>query len=202
MTGVQTCALPISGFDEEMYKRVYRSNNYTTMRDNVLELLKKNSLRKRPKVINIWLRGDIEIHELLNSKEMKVVMELANEVTAMSEVDTWNGKISQDMLTGKLRVQTSIPPLTFRPCRELIEITIHPNGNIHACSCRNMGQDPDLHLGNIMEDDIFVAYQRLDRVFKKWEKGQIPLICHKCCMYIDLAQGPLGRIRQLLIGCR
>ncbi len=188
-----------AGFDEEMYKRVYRSNKYIAMREGVLELLKKNSLRKQPKVINVWLRGDIETHELLNAPEMNVVMALANEVAVMSEVDTWNGKISQDMLPGNLRIQTSIPPCTLRPCRQLIQVTIHPNGGIHACSCRNMGQDSELYLGNIKEDDISVAHQRLKKIVEGWQSRKIPSICSKCCMYVDPALGMLGQIRHLLI---
>lgn len=189
-----------AGFDEEMYKRVYRSNKYAAMRDNMLELLRENSLRKKPKVINVWLRSDIETQELLNAPEMKIVMDLACEICVMSEVDTWNGKITQSMLPGNLKVQTLIPPITFRPCRELLQIVIHPDGGIHACACRNVEEDPDLYLGNIMDDNILVAYQRLNTVFNKWERGKIPSICHRCCMYTDPAQGILGRISQLLTG--
>lgn len=187
-----------AGFNEDMYKRIYRSDKYNWMRDNVIELLKANSLRKKKKIINVWLRGDVDIKELLCAPEMNVVMELANDVCVMNEVDPWNGKIRQGMLTGNLKIQTSFPKVNYRPCRQLIEIAIHPNGDVHACSCRNMGEDPDLHLGNITEDNIYDIYQRLNRIFYAWEKKKFPKICHRCFMYIDPATSILGRIRQLI----
>lgn len=188
-----------AGFDKKMYKRVYRIDKYKEMRDGVLELLKKNSLLKQPKAITIQLRGDIDIHRQLNTPEMKIVMELADEVTFMTEVDPWNERITQDLLTGNLRLQASSYPLTLRPCRQIMEVAIYPDGGIHVCPCRNLSQDKDLYLGNILEDNIFVAYQRINEIFKKWENGYIPSVCRKCYMYTDPTLGILGHINKWLL---
>lgn len=168
------------------------------MRDNVMELLQENSKRKKPKRIEIRLRSDMEISNVLDSPEMKIALQLANGVSFMDQVDPWNGMITQEMLSGTLRLQNKPVPYSSRPCMQLFNIAVHPNGDIHACPCRNMGQDPDLHLGNIMEVDINSAFQRLNGIFEKWENEKIPSVCKNCFMYADPANGIFGLIKNNL----
>jgi len=186
-----------AGFSEDMYRRVYRSNLYENMRANILALLEENKNREKPAIINVWLRGDEKKARLLAAMEMKIVMESASEVCIMNEVDPWNGMIHQNMLSGSLKIQEDFPILTHRPCAVLKQINIHPNGDINACSCRNMGQDPDLYLGNIMEVDLMTAYQRIKKIFSQWREGKVPNICKKCYMYSDIADRSLGHLRDL-----
>jgi len=188
--------LSIAGFDEKMYRRIYRVSRYQDIRNNTLELLIKNSKRKNPRFIRVWLRGDIEVIDQLGFKEIDIVKKYADELAVMTEVDSWNDKIAQKMLTGTMKLQTEAPKIKNRPCLVLLSITIHPDGNIHACSCRNVNNDQDLYLGNIRKIDLHTAYDNINKIFDKWEKGYIPPICQSCCMYNDPGDAILGTIRR------
>ena len=192
--------ISIAGFDEEMCKRIYRVSRYQQIRNNVLELLVKNSRRENPKFIRIWLRGDIEVADQLSFPEIDIVKKYANELAVMTEVDSWNGKITQKMLTGTMKLQTEVPKIANRPCLILLYITIHPDGSIHACSCRNINNDQDLYLGNIREIGLRMAYNNISKISDKWQNGYIPPICQSCCMYNDPAKGILGTIRGAFSG--
>lgn len=187
--------ISFAGFDEGMYKRVYGVSKYQDVRRSILELLLKNSKRTNPKWIRVWLRGDIEVAYQLSFPEIDIVKKHANELAVMTEVDSWNGKITQEMLTGTMKLQTEAPKISRRPCAILLFITIHPDGSIHACSCRNVNNDQDLYLGNIKEVDIRTAYNNVTKIFDKWKEGYIPLICQSCCMYNDPANSILGVIK-------
>jgi Radical SAM superfamily. len=188
--------ISIAGFDEEMCRRVYRVTRYQQIRNNVLELLIKNNRRENPKFIRVWLRGDLEVADQLSFSEIDIVKEYADELAVMTEVDSWNGKITQEMLTGTMKLQTELPKITNRPCLILLNITVHPDGNIHACSCRNINNDMDLYLGNIREIGFRMAYDNISKILDKWENGYIPPICQSCCMYNDPANGILGTIER------
>ena len=190
--------ISFAGFDEEMCKRVYRISKYQQIKSNVLDLLVKNSERKKPKFIRIWLRGDIEVAEQLSFPEIDIVRKHADELAVMTEVDSWNGKITQEMLTGTMKLQAEVPITTKRPCLILENITIHPDGNIHACSCRNINNDMDLYLGNIKEISLRKAYDNIGTIYNKWENGYIPLICQSCYMYNDPANSILGAVKRVV----
>jgi radical SAM protein with 4Fe4S-binding SPASM domain len=181
-----------AGFDKDMYERIYRVEGYEDMRRNVLSLLQENKKRARRKVVNIWLRGDIELTKQLESPDMKIIKEYADGIGHMEEVDPWSDMITQEMLTGSMKLQARGPKLTKRPCEQLASIAIHPDGGVHACACRNINEEREMYLGNIMETDLQTAYQNLNKVFDKWERGDTPSLCKSCYMYSDPAKRVLG----------
>ena len=134
----------------------------------------------------------------MQKPEMTEVKELADEVSTMVSVDGWNGFIKQEMLTGEMKIQKSGPPLTRRPCLEVFEIAIHPDGDIHLCPCRNIMRDPLLHIGNIQEMSIREAHLKINEVVKRWQKGIFPKICQDCSMYADPAPVVLGRLFRIV----
>ena len=190
--------ISFAGFDEEMCKRIYRTPKYQDIRNSILELLFKNHKRKIPKIVNVWLRGDIEVADQLRFPEIEIVRKYAAGIGVMTEVDSWNGKITQEMLTGTMKLQTKIPKIKNRPCQVLLCIAVHPDGDIYACSCRNINNDSDLYLGNIREIELHTAYNNVKKIFAQWKKGCIPPICQTCCMYYDPAVSFLGTIRSMM----
>lgn len=185
------------GFDEKMYTKICQKPFYLQTRNNILEILRKNDSMGRPKQINIWLRGNDSIENLMNLPDMKEVRKLASGISVMTEVDDWIGLIKPEMLPSGLKIQQIRPHLTKRPCSILFSLVIHPDGDIHLCSCRNIFMDPTLHIGNIKETTILEAYSQIPGILSKWEKGVIPHICKGCSMYCDPANGVLGRIGEI-----
>jgi radical SAM protein with 4Fe4S-binding SPASM domain len=191
--------ISLPGFDEEAYRRVYRSRLYGQVRSNVLELLRANDAQGHPKTITVRLRGDLPHDELLAASEVPEVMQRADDLTVMTAVDDWIGTIRDEMLPGELEIQKERPPLTKRPCSVMFNLTVHPDGDLHLCSCRNIFHDPDLHIGNIRQMSVLEAYRAIFDILDRWEAGHIPEICHNCSMYCDPAEAVLGRFKRIVV---
>lgn len=189
--------ISFAGFDKAMYERDYRVKNYERTRDNILDLLRLNKTLVKPIAINLRLRGDLPREVLLSAQEVQEVMLLASDVEVMTEVDSWLGMITKEMLPSGYVLQCNRPKLSRRPCKQLFDLTVHPNGDIQLCSCRNIFGEPDLYIGNIRELSLRNAHKKIPKILSKWESGHVPVTCETCSMYIDPASGFLGRWRQI-----
>jgi len=123
---------------------------------------------------------------------------LADNVCLMNEVDDWLGLIKEDMLPSGLKIQSVKPSLTKRPCAILIDLTVHPDGNIHLCSCRNILMDPDLQIGNVTDMPLGQAFREMHLILDRWERGYFPRICERCSMYCDPAVSLAGNLRSTI----
>lgn len=196
--------LSFPGFDKEMYERDLHVRFYDQTRANVLELLRRNHALGRPRVVNLLLRGDTGLDRLLAAPEMEEAKRLATSVSFMTEVDDWLGLIKPDDLPEGYRIQAHRPPLLARPCALLFDLTLHPDGDIQLCSCRNIFADPGLKIGDLREMSILEAYARIPLVFDTWEQGKYPSCCKTCSMYSDpavlFAARALREVRKTLWG--
>jgi radical SAM protein with 4Fe4S-binding SPASM domain len=195
--GPDSIDISFAGFDKEMYERDFRVKHYEKTRDNILGLLRANKKLARPRVINLRLRGDGSVEEMMAKPEMAEVRQLANSISAMTEVDNWLGLIEEEALPMGYKLQSNSPPLSHLPCRMLQDLTVHPDGDIHLCSCRNVSGDPDMHIGNLRHMPLIEAHRKIPDVLKKWEQGRPPKSCQTCSMYNDPAPGLVGRVRQV-----
>jgi MoaA/NifB/PqqE/SkfB family radical SAM enzyme len=189
--------ISFAGFDKEMYERDYRVGDYEQTCANILDLLRANARRRRPKEVSLWLRGDRPIETLMAAPEMAETRQLAHCVTAMTEVDSWLGLIDAQKLPDGYKLQEKKARLTARPCSFLFDLTIHPDGDIHLCSCRNVSGDPDMHIGNLDSMSLMEAHRGIPGVLEKWERGHLPASCRTCSMYTDPAPGLAGRFRRV-----
>lgn len=187
--------ISFAGFDSEMYERDFRVTGYEQTRDNILGLLRLNNERGRPKKISLRLRGDQPFEKLMAAPEMEEVRDLAFEIEAMTEVDNWLGLIQAGTLPEGYKLQAEQPALSSRPCMLLFDLTIHPDGDIHLCACRNVVSDPDLHLGNLDNMSLVEAHGLIPGVLERWERGSVPTSCQTCSMYNDPSIGFAGRVR-------
>jgi MoaA/NifB/PqqE/SkfB family radical SAM enzyme len=190
--------ISFAGFDREMYERDYRVTDYEQTRENIMGLLRLNDARGRPRKISLWLRGDRSIEQLTAAPEMEEARALAFDVSVMTEVDDWLGLIEADKLPEGYKLQGTRALLTRRPCSLLFDLTIHPDGDIHLCSCRNVSGDPDMHIGNLADMSLEEAHRAIPGVLSKWERGHVPKSCGTCSMYTDPAVGLAGRSRAIV----
>jgi radical SAM protein with 4Fe4S-binding SPASM domain len=189
--------ISFAGFDKEMYERDFRVRHYERTRDSIMELLRTNRVLDAGKEINLRIRGDLPSEALLAAPEMEEAIQLANDVERMTEVDSWLGMITEEILPRGYVLQKEATKVTRRPCVQLWDLTIHPDGDIHLCSCRNVRGDPDLHIGNIKEMTLLEAHERIKGVLDRWESGSVPMMCKTCSMYSDPAIGLVGRWRRI-----
>lgn len=197
INGPNKINISFAGFDKEMYERDYRVRHYERTRDSILELLRINKTLDTKREINLQLRGDLPTETLLAAPEMKEVIQLANDVNTMTEVDNWLGLITEDILPKGYILQKEAPKITRRPCVQLWDLTVHPDGDIQLCSCRNVFGDPKFHIGNIKEMILLEAHEKIEEILREWESGNIPTMCKTCSMYCDPANGLVGRRRAI-----
>jgi hypothetical protein len=197
LNGPDKINLSFAGFDQAMYERDYRVRHFERTRDSILKLLRENRLLGNKREINIRLRGDLPVDVLLAAPEMEEVMQLAHSVEVMTEVDDWLGLITKDILPEGYILQKEAPELTLRPCMLLWDLTVHPDGDIHLCACRNVYGDPRLHIGNIKGMDLVEAHGKIGDILDEWESGNVPTTCKTCSMYCDPANGLIGRRREI-----
>lgn len=70
-SGITELLVSTAGFDEAMYRRVYRSRGYARMRDNVLALLEANRRAGGPVDITIGLRPDRPRRDVLRDPDFQ-----------------------------------------------------------------------------------------------------------------------------------
>lgn len=197
--GPDIIGISTSGFDEEMYRRVYRSKQYPRMRRNVLALLRQN--RALPKsarrYISIRIRADVPKEEFLKYPDMAEIIELASDVKYNELYGDWGGVIRPEMLTGSMQFRPTVPHEN-RPCTQLYNLAIHPDGEVLACACQNIHHDKKMSLGYLSEIDLATAWQRLYELTNRWKCGDMPDTCRACSMYNDPAVAWPGLLRQAL----
>jgi radical SAM protein with 4Fe4S-binding SPASM domain len=197
--GPDVINISTTAFDLEMYRRVYRSDQFGRMRNNVFGLLTKNRLRAKPRFISIGIRPDIPKRDVLAMPETQRLIDLANEVNITEAYGNWGGEIKSSMLSGSMKIEK--PALiSDRPCQVLVTTpAIYPNGDISACACRNIHRDPAMHLGNISDDDLAPALLKIRSIAADWRKGKIPETCLRCTMNGDPSYYWLDHFRRRFI---
>jgi MoaA/NifB/PqqE/SkfB family radical SAM enzyme len=197
-SGPDIINISTTAFDADMYKRIYRSNQFERMRNNIMNLLTRNKLRPNPRLITIGIRPDIPKEDVLAMPETQRLIDLADEVNIAEAYGDWGGEIKNSMLFGSMKIEEPAP-ISNRPCQVLITTpAIYPNGDILACACRNIHRDPDLYLGHILEIDLGSALCKIKNIAANWRNGKIPQTCHRCTMYGDPSYYWSWYLRQLI----
>jgi MoaA/NifB/PqqE/SkfB family radical SAM enzyme len=199
-SGVTSISVSTSGFDEEMYKRIYRSKEYNRVISNIKNLATVNNQAGRPVTLSIALRVDRPRAEVMDTPEYKIISDLigAENISFAFFFDDWSGRINPDDLTGdmKLRGATLAHRLIFslrRPkisaCSEMFSGPIvYWDGKVGACGCRDVdakeliiGDANTEHLG-----DIWFG-EKIKEMRDRFISGKIPEICRNCYHYNNIS---------------
>lgn len=198
-SGITNLFISTSGFDENMYRRVYQSSSYKRMRDNVVKLLEVNSKKKDPVHISIGLRADRPLDEVIKYKDFQSVLAFKPNLDYTWSYTSANGRITREILPKemKLRVVTS----RKIPCVQLFNGPIVlPDGTVMACSCvAAIDAVENLGIGNIMESsliDIWISH-RMKEIRESFGTSTLNKTCAGCDMYRepDLYKTFEGRTR-------
>jgi pyruvate-formate lyase-activating enzyme len=202
LEAVDAIIISTTAFREDMYRRIYRSEQFERMRKNTLSLLESNKERKARRNIHIILHSDIPEKEVREMPETKRLIGLVDNFDVCVMHGDWLGLIKEDMLPGCMRIEKP-KPLSRRPCQILLNYpAVYPNGDITACVCRNITNCPEMFLGNIKDVSLDAAMRRLSAISAKWAAGDIPSICYRCTMYADPAYYWPDYLKLLLAGSR
>jgi len=198
-SGLTTLIVSTAGFNEAMYRRVYRSTQYQRMRRNVLDLLRINERLGKPVNLVIGLRPDRSLEEVMADPDFQEVLSFDPAIDFTWAFSTSRGRLTRDQLPAPMRLKSS--PVKREPCVETLNgPMVLPDGTVIACNCiaamdalrdLRIGHLLDASLGNIWRSD---AARRLRASFGTQELNPT---CANCDMYhnLDLYRTVEGRKR-------
>ena len=196
LSGLTDLGVSASGFDKDMYQRVYRSKMYDKMFNNLVDLLKTNNSFGKPINISIDLRSDLSMKETFNLPDHKKLLEhISNENFYYKfRYDNWAGKINQNDLIGVMKLREkfnlNFNNLRTTPCSEFYSGPhVYWNGDVGICGCRDVDAK-ELVIGTVKKNDTDIneVWHNLERknLIKNFMKNPRE-ICKNCTHYNNLS---------------
>ena len=190
--GFTELIISTSGFDEEMYSRIYRSKQYKRMYNNLISLLKANKKHGSPIDISIDMRSDLSLSETTNLKDYKNILNFIHESKCLYKFryDDWAGKIKQENLSGKMKIRKNNSPFHLRvsPCFEYFNGPhIYRDGTVGICGCRDVDAK-NLIIGDVNKNTIKEIWQNhKHKEYMNRFHNNPPDICAVCSHYNNVS---------------
>ena len=187
-SGITALNVSTAGFDEEMYRRVYRNASYQRMRKNVLELVERNSALGSPITITIALRPDRPLNAVMADPDFQPILAHKPQLDFTWSFTSANGRITRDILPAamKLRVVDARP----EPCVNTYNgLMVLPDGTVMGCSCvAAMDALQDLGVGNVMNTPLAEIWSNaaMHKLRSSFGTAALNRTCTSCDMYRDL----------------
>jgi MoaA/NifB/PqqE/SkfB family radical SAM enzyme len=198
-SGISSIIISTAGFDEAMYKRMYRSDAYDRMRTNIEALLKANLSRRHPLPIRIALRPDRPLYDVMKDPDFQPILALKPPLTFHFAFGAAGGHLLQDSRSLPQLISIQVKPTPHECCESLYRgPVVLSDGSVLACSCSPGPMDSkDLSLGHILENSLLELWtsNRMRGLRTSFERGCRPLTCQGCGQYegLDLFRTPAGR---------
>jgi radical SAM protein with 4Fe4S-binding SPASM domain len=155
----------------------------------ILELLRKKAERKSTMTVTLAFRCKRKFKEILSDIESSEWREYYNQGIFQIEFtygyDNWGGRVRQEDLLGMQRLR-SAPRLRKYPCRNLLQLSVLPNGDVRLCGCRVKSTlYDDLIVGNINKQPLkeIAESEQVQKIHDGFAKGEVPDVCKNCSFY-------------------
>lgn len=192
-SGLTALSVSVSGFDERMYRRVYRSKQYKRVVANIKEFARVNNAAGNPVEFQISIRSDRPLRETFSYPDHLEIADLVGEENICLNFfyDSWIGKITQDQLTGgmKLRRVTNLMRPRISPCSELYSgPMVYWDGKVGACGCRDVDAR-ELIIGNVNNQHLGEIWfgSEIEQLRREFLTEKIRPICQTCTHYSNLS---------------
>lgn len=192
-SGLTLLAVSTSGLDADMYERVYRSREYPRVLRNIIAFANANNAAGRPVDFVLEMRVDRPASEVRASKDFQTVAALIgpDRIGIKYRYDNWAGKISQDQLSGNMRLRavSSMRTPRISPCSELYSgPMVYWDGRVGACGCRDLDAR-DLIIGDANVSHIAEIWlgDTLRRLRDEFLTSKIQPICASCTHYNNVS---------------
>jgi radical SAM protein with 4Fe4S-binding SPASM domain len=187
-SGLTSITISTSGFDEESYRRIYRSTAYQRFRRNVLALVERNRALPEPLTITIGLRTDRPLDVVLRDPDFQPILAHRPDIDFTWSFTSANGRITREALPAGMRLR--VVDSRREACVQLYNGPIVlPDGTVMACSCvAAMDAVPDLAIGNILEQDLLEIWRsdQMRRMRASFGTPELNPTCAGCDMYRNL----------------
>jgi len=192
-SGLDSLTVSASGFDPDMYERIYRSTRYAQMLENVFHFAEVNNAAGRPVDFKVDMRIDQPWAEVRATEDFQRVAAVVGEANIIHKFryDNWAGKIQEGDLSGnmQLRKPSSLRRPRISPCSELYSgPMVYWDGRVGACGCRDVNAS-ELIIGDANEDHLAKIWMgaELARLRKEFLTDKVRDICKSCTHYNNLA---------------
>jgi MoaA/NifB/PqqE/SkfB family radical SAM enzyme len=192
-SGLGSLVVSTSGFDEAMYRRVYRSKMYPKVLRNIKDFAVANNAAGRPVRFSIDMRIDRPLKAVQATDDYKAVAALVGveNIGFKRRYDDWGGKIKQDELSGtmKLRSRPSIRRPRISPCSELYTgPIIYWDGRVGACGCRDVNAS-ELIIGDVRQENLIDIWlgEEIKKLRQEFLTPAVKDICKNCTHYCNLS---------------
>jgi radical SAM protein with 4Fe4S-binding SPASM domain len=187
--GLTAVNISTAGFQEEMYRRVYRNQSYKRMFRNVRELVERNARRSEPLPITLCLRPDRPLDDVLKDEDFQPILKYQPELDFTWAYTNANGRIQRENLPPLMKIRT-VGGTKSETCVQMYNgPVVLSNGTVLACSCvASMDAGKDLGIGNILEkslSEIWTGHQT-HKLRQSFANHSLNPTCNTCDMYRDL----------------
>ncbi len=183
-SGLSCINISTAGFDESMYRRIYRSDQYRLFRDGVYELFEVNARRASPIPIFLCLRPDRPAEEVLRDPDLQPLLRYEPKIEVLGTFSRSGGLISS--LPAGMEL-APIPTASKRvPCQWTYNgLMVLSNGDVQVCACESSVNAKALVVGNIEEQGLLSIWRgaRLQALRESFRNGSLNANCAKCDYY-------------------
>ena len=178
------------GLDDQAYRRLYRTKRYPVILEGLLKLLAYKEQQKSPMDLNLLLRIDRPLDDVMADDGMKAIQPYIDRgVVKLHDIrdnfDNWSRHITESDLTGTMTLNPEkAKPV---PCDRMVnDLAVLPDGKVRVCSCRYFRTNHDeLVIGDLtkapMKDIHFGPRHR--QLLKDVAAGKWPRVCDTCSLY-------------------
>lgn len=197
-SGLSAINISLAGFDEEMYRRVYRSPAYKKVRANVTKLLELNSRRAEPIPIVLCLRADRPCAHVLADPDFQPLL-AHNPRIQFVEIFSRSGGLNTELPEGMALAPVETRPKPA-PCRKTyLGLVVQSNGDVQACGCESSINAPALIVGNIHEETLLEIWdgEPLRALRASFVNGKLNPNCASCDHYYQRPDFHTPQMRRL-----
>jgi len=186
--GVSSITVSTAGFEPESYARLYRSQAYQRMRDNVRALVEANTRLGRPATICIALRTDRRLREVMQDPDFQAILAHRPTVDFTWFYRTAGGRVTRDMLSANMKLRPR--PRKTAPCESLYSgLMVLADGTVQVCETVGaMDAVEDLRIGNVLESSLMKIWAgpEVRELRQQFMRGKLNKTCATCDSYRNL----------------
>ncbi|MFO0813390.1 MAG: radical SAM protein [Gemmatales bacterium] len=188
-SGLTTINISTSGFDEANYKKIYQSNSYRRMKNNVTALVEENARLGNKVNISIGLRTDRPLSEVMKDPDFQPILKHNPQIDFTWSFTSAGDRVTRDVLP--LGMKFRKVTVKRESCVSLYNgPVVLPDGKVLGCACvAAMDATQDLFIGNILETsllDIYTGSLMAELRNQFTTADSLNHTCKTCDMYRDL----------------
>ncbi len=185
--GTSSIGISVGDVDEKYDSKIYGITEETSRLrwDGIFKLIQYAEGRKADVRIFITFRPARPPNEIVKTDAFKALDKFRSvEKDFMLSYDNWGGKISQDDLSGLMKLKKGFKK--GGPCTQLYVVSILPDGKARLCGCKlKESEDDDLVVGDLAVSDLgdIIENSKTKEIRENFAKGIYPEVCKDCTLY-------------------